>query len=74
MAAKTFEQLKWVAGQITDDLMYSRMNEAVLKTVFNRRTKSTEMATLCGLVCASAMERKINTEVIERYLRNVHTE
>ncbi|AMM43599.1 hypothetical protein FDG95_gp392 [Pectobacterium phage vB_PcaM_CBB] len=69
---KTYEQLKGVAGKIVDNIQKNRINEAVFTTVTGRKTKAIELGTLVGMVSAACCERKIDTAILELYLRNVH--
>lgn len=69
---KTYDQLKGIAGKIADNIQNNRMNEAVFSTVTGRKTKAIEMGTLVGMVTAAAFERKIDSFVIELYLRQVN--
>lgn len=69
---KTYEQLKGVAGKIVDSIQTNRINVAVFMTVTGRKTKAIELGTLVGMVSSACFERKIDTSIVELYLRNVH--
>lgn len=69
---KTYDQLKGIAGKITNNIELNRINEAVFTTITGRKTKAIELGTLMGMVVAACTERKIDPAIIELYLRHVN--
>lgn len=69
---KSYNELKGIAGKITDNIQNKRMSEAVFVTITGRKSKATELATLVGMVSAACFERKVEPAIIELYLRNIN--